>query len=134
MGVQVDWEGLAQRAWAAREHAFAPYSNFAVGAALLVETGEIFGGCNIENASYSLTLCAERVAASAAILEGFRDFTALAVVAETADTVIPCGACRQFLAEFAPRLPIFCGGRGVHQLVLLSALFPSPFSQSAFHS
>lgn len=135
MGSQVNWTELDQRAWLARNHAYAPYSKFAVGAALLTESGEIFTGCNVENASYGLTICAERAAVAAAVAAGFRKFAALAVAADTAEPVMPCGACRQVLAEFAPTLPISSSGRdGAHSSHLLSALFPAPFSHSAINS
>jgi cytidine deaminase len=88
----------------AQSRAFCPYSNFPVGAALRTASGKIFQGVNVENASFGLTLCAERVAASAAIAAGEKEFTQIAVVSRTG--VTPCGACRQFLAEFNPDLPI----------------------------
>jgi cytidine deaminase len=92
-------------AWQARERAYAPYSNFAVGAALLAADGRIFSGCNVENISYGLTMCAERVAIGAALAAGARDFVAMAVVADTAVPISPCGACRQVMAEFGvPRV------------------------------
>lgn len=128
MGAQVDLEKLAARAWSARERSYSPYSKFAVGAALATNTGEIFAGCNIENASFSLTVCAERVAVSTAVAAGFRKFSAIAISADTVDPVVPCGACRQFLAEFNPLLQILCTGRcGVSKTFLLSELLPSPF-------
>src|SRR5712691_7668013 len=108
----VDSEILLQRAWRAREHAYAPYSKFAVGCAVQSRTVQIFGGCNVENISLGLTVCAERVAAGAAIEAGARDLVALAIVTDTAAAVVPCGACRQFLAEFNPDLTIFSAGRG----------------------
>lgn len=129
MGAQIDWDLLADRAWTARENAYAPYSKFLVGAALAAESGEIFTGCNVENASYGLTICAERVAVATAVSAGFRQFTAIALAADTKDPVLPCGACRQFLAEFNPSLRIHCTSRGgLHSSFLLSELFPSPFS------
>lgn len=129
MGSQIDWETLAARARSAREKAYAPYSNFAVGAALITESGEIFSGCNVENASFALTICAERVAVSAAVLAGYRKFAAIALVADTEDPVLPCGACRQFLAEFNTALRIHCAGRrGVCRDFLLSDLLPLPFT------
>ncbi len=128
MGGQIDWAFLAERAWASRENAYAPYSKFAVGAALLVESGEVYCGCNVENISFGLTICAERSAVVAAIQAGCRMFLGLAIVADTESPVMPCGACRQFLAEFHPSLPIHAVGRaGVSQSWVLSDLLPSPF-------
>jgi cytidine deaminase len=93
---------LVQAALAARERAVAPYSKFAVGAALAARDGRIFTGANVESASYGLTCCAERVALFKALTEGARDFTLLAVAARQDGGVVPCGACRQLLAEYAP--------------------------------
>jgi cytidine deaminase len=99
------WDQLVKAAWQARESAYAPYSNFAVGAALLATDGRIFLGCNVENISYGLTNCAERVAIGAAVAAGVREFLAVAVVADTGVPISPCGACRQVLAEFVvPRV------------------------------
>jgi cytidine deaminase len=95
---------LIQAAMDAQQRAFCPYSNFPVGAALRTESGKIYQGVNVENASFGLTLCAERVAAAGAVAAGDRDFVAIAVVSRGG--VTPCGACRQFLAEFSPSLPI----------------------------
>ena len=101
----MDWEILVDEAWKARALAYAPYSRFLVGAALLSEGGRVFHGCNVENLSYGLTNCAERVAIGAAVAAGVRRFMAVAVVAETAVPISPCGACRQVLAEFGvPRV------------------------------
>lgn len=127
MIAQIDSGLLLQRAWSARENAYAPYSKFAVGAALLTASGEIFSGCNIENISFGLTLCAERAAAAAAVQAGQREFTAIAVVADSAAPVVPCGACRQFLAEFNPSLAIYSAGRaGEQKAWSLSQLLPLP--------
>lgn len=101
----MDWNKLVNEAWQVREKAYAPYSNFAVGAALLAADGRIFTGCNVENISYGLTNCAERVAIGAAVAAGVREFRAVAVVADTGVPISPCGACRQILAEFrVPRV------------------------------
>ena len=101
----MDWEPLIEAAWKVREMAHAPYSKFHVGAALLVE-GEVFTGCNVENLSFGLTMCAERVAVGTAVAAGLRRIEAVAVVADTAVPVSPCGACRQVLAEFGD--PLVC--------------------------
>lgn len=100
----MDPDKLVEAAWQAREAAYAPYSHFHVGAALLAEDGRIFPGCNVENISYGLTNCAERVAIGAAVAAGARKFLAVAVVADTMVPISPCGACRQVLAEF--RVPV----------------------------
>lgn len=97
----MNWDLLIEEAWAVRANAHAPYSGFHVGAALLAEDGRIFTGCNVENLSYGLTQCAERVAIGAAIAAGVHRFLAVAVVADTAVPISPCGACRQVMAEFA---------------------------------
>ncbi len=89
-----------------RELAHAPYSNFKVGAALVAEDGRVFTGCNVENISFGLTMCAERVALGRAIADGVQKFSAIAIVADTQKPVSPCGACRQALAEFAPALRV----------------------------
>jgi len=95
---------LIQSALEAQKRAYCPFSNFPVGAALRTASGRIYQGVNIENASFGLTICAERVAAGAAVAAGDREFTAIAVASRTG--VSPCGACRQVLAEFNPNLPI----------------------------
>jgi cytidine deaminase len=99
-----DQTELVQSALDAQQRAFCPYSNFPVGAALRAKSGRIYQGVNVENASFGLTNCAERVAIGTAVAAGEREFTAIAVVSRGG--VTPCGACRQVLAEFAPSLPI----------------------------
>ncbi|HVE16422.1 MAG TPA: cytidine deaminase [Chthoniobacterales bacterium] len=108
-----------------REQAYAPYSNFKVGAALVATDGRIFTGCNVENISFGLTMCAERVALGKAVAEGVREFAAIAIVADTTQPVSPCGACRQVLAEFRPDLPIILSTlRGVKEEMSLADLLP----------
>ncbi|MEG0918340.1 MAG: cytidine deaminase [Anaerovoracaceae bacterium] len=102
------YEKLFELAKEARENAYAPYSNFKVGAALLCKDGQIYLGANIENAAYGATICAERVAASRAVFEGQRDFEAIAIVSENKETW-PCGICRQFLYEFSEEMIVITG-------------------------
>ncbi len=97
-------EDLVRRAIAARWQAYVPYSKFPVGAALLTKSGKIYTGCNVENASYGLTVCAERIAIWKAVSEGETEFAALAVATNIGGS--PCGACRQVMAEFAPDMPV----------------------------
>ena len=96
----MDYTNLIRSAIKAKELAYVPYSGFRVGAALLTKDGRIFTGCNIENAAYSPTICAERTAVAKAVSEGCRDFTAIAVTGDAGDYLTPCGVCRQVLAEF----------------------------------
>lgn len=97
---------LLEHAKQARERAYVPYSGFKVGAALLTNDGKIYEGCNIENASYGLSNCAERTAIFKAVSEGVAGFEAIAVVAETENPVAPCGACRQVISEFNPKMHV----------------------------
>lgn len=122
---------LLNRARRARAKAYAPFSKFKVGAALETTTGRIYTGCNIENASYGLTLCAERVAIFQAIAAGERRFRRLAVVADSTQLTPPCGACRQIIWEFCGDVEIILGNlknkSAVHRM---KALFPQPFDSS----
>lgn len=121
-----EWQELIAAARGARERAYAPYSRFAVGAALRTADGGILTGCNIENASSGLTVCAERVAVWRAIEQGNRQWTALAVV--TDGGAMPCGACRQVLVEFAPDLPVAAVDlEGRARLTTVRELLPWPF-------
>ncbi|MDI6710021.1 MAG: cytidine deaminase [Thermoanaerobacterales bacterium] len=119
---------LVERALAARSGAYAPYSGFEVGAALLAADGTVYTGANIENASYGLSICAERVAVFKAVSEGRREFTALAVASGGDDYCRPCGACRQVLAEFAPDLRLLmANARGDFRETRLAELLPEAF-------
>jgi cytidine deaminase len=124
-------QALLEAALAARDHAHAPFSNFRVGAAVEDSTGRIYTGCNIENATYGLTLCAERVAIFKAVSEGAREFRRLAVAADTDTLTPPCGACRQILWEFCGDIEvILTNPQGAHESLRLAELFPRPFDAS----
>lgn len=119
---------LAGIARLARERAHAPYSKFKVGAALRTAAGEVVTGCNIENASFGLTLCAERVAVFKAVSEGLGPFSAIAVVADSAELTPPCGPCRQILWEFCGDIPVHMSDlKGRTRTIALSKLLPFPF-------
>ncbi|HET7842288.1 MAG TPA: cytidine deaminase [Terriglobia bacterium] len=119
---------LVQAALHARENAFAPYSNFKVGAALATEDGKIYSGCNVENASYGLTVCAERVALWKAISEGERKFARIVVTSATERPAAPCGACRQLLWEFCGDIEVILANpQGYRESHRLASLFPRPF-------
>jgi cytidine deaminase len=106
-GVMFPLEKLINEAKTAMEAAYVPYSNFPVGAALITNAGKIYKGCNVENASYGLTCCAERVAIFKAVADGSKDIKALAVIANTDQPCSPCGACRQVMTEFNPNMEIY---------------------------
>ena len=127
-----DYEALITAAMQARENAHAAYSNFRVGAALRASSGRIFGGCNVENATYGLTVCAERVAILKAISEGERGFDAIAVVADTDSLTAPCGACRQLIWEFCGDVPVILANlKGKTEVIAMRGLFPRPFDASS---
>ncbi len=122
---------LLDAALAARENAHAPFSKFKVGAAIEDQTGRIFTGCNVENATYGLTICAERVAVFKAISEGARKFTRIAVAADTDVLTPPCGACRQILWEFCGNAElILVNLAGKTESFRLKDIFPRPFDAS----
>ena len=123
-------ETLVAAARAAREHAVADFSGFKVGAALETDTGEVITGCNVENASYGLTICAERVAIFKALSEGRRAFTRIVVVADTADPTPPCGACRQIIWEFCGDIEVTLANmQKVTKTLQMKDLLPLPFDK-----
>ena len=126
---ELETQKLMDCAIKARENAYSPYSHFAVGAALLCEDGTLFEGCNIENASYGLTNCAERTAIFKAVSEGHIKFKALAGVADTEGPCAPCGACRQVMAEFKIPLIIIGNLMGNIKIVTMEELLPFSFSE-----
>ena len=120
-------EDLLEAAKNAREQAYAPYSEFAVGAALLTKSGRMFVGCNVENASLGLTVCAERSAVAAAVVGGEKDFEAIAIVTNSKKPALPCGACRQVLAEFSPSMKVVVATTaGTQEQFSLTTLLPLP--------
>ena len=106
---------LISRALKMRDKAYAPYSKFNVGATLLTASGKAFDGVNVENASFGMTICAERAAVAAAVAAGERKFTSIAIATDSPEPAVPCGACRQILAEFNPAMEIFCATTGGKQ-------------------
>ena len=130
----MDAKELMKIARKARQNAYAPYSLFAVGAALLAESGRVYTGCNIENASYGLTCCAERNAIFAAVGAGERRFKMLAVAADSPEPVAPCGACRQVIAEFG--IPLVVMGNLKEAIKTMSAeeLLPYGFGQESMNN
>lgn len=124
---RIDREALIRRAAAARQHAYAPYSGYGVGAALLASSGRVYAGCNVENAVYPLSMCAERTAVFQAVCDGERDFEAIAVV--TANGGAPCGSCRQVLREFGERtLVLIADTEGKYRETTVGDLLPDSFS------
>lgn len=122
---------LMDAAREARERAYVPYSRFPVGAAILTESGELFLGCNIENASYGLSNCAERTAIFKAASEGHRKVVAIAVIADTDGPVSPCGACRQVMSEFGPEARVLLGNlRGDIAVTSVRELLPGAFRET----
>ncbi len=130
MSNKTQYEELVLQALAARGNAYAPYSSFRVGAALQTPDGQIFTGCNVENAAYSPSICAERVAVAKAVEAGARSFVAIAVATATSPPATPCGVCRQVLREFNSELPVVCvNPSGDRRDLWLSDLLPHSFSK-----
>ena len=127
----VGHDALLAAARAARENAVATFSKFRVGAALRAKSGRVYTGCNVENASYGLTICAERVAIFKALSEGERGFDAIAVVTDADKLTSPCGACRQIIWEFCGDAEVILGNlKGKVEVYRMSELFPLPFDVS----
>ncbi len=125
----MNYDELVKKAVEAKQKAHAPYSNFHVGAALLTEDDKIYSGCNIETASYSLTICAERTAIFKAVSEGERKFKAIAVAGDTDDFISPCGACRQVISDLCGNVDvILINGKNEHKIIKASELLPFAFS------
>ena len=130
----MDAKELMKIAIKARQNAYAPYSHFAVGAALLAESGRVYTGCNIENASYGLTCCAERNAIFAAVGAGERRFKMLAVAADSPEPVAPCGACRQVIAEFGIPLVVMGNLKEATKTMTAEELLPYGFAQESMNN
>lgn len=130
----MDAKELMKMAIEARQNAYAPYSHFAVGAALLAESGRVYTGCNIENASYGLTCCAERNAIFAAVGAGERRFKMLAVAADSPEPVAPCGACRQVIAEFGIPLVVMGNLKEATKTMTAEELLPYGFGQDSMNN
>ena len=128
----VSHEELVAMAREAQKNAYAPYSGFPVGAAILTSDGTVFTGVNVENASYGLSVCAERNAVARAVDAGFRDFVAIAIVTDSEDPTMPCGVCRQVLWEFSHELEVIVEGRSGRRVeTTIRELFPRPFTSFA---
>ena len=123
----MDDRDLIEEAAGAREHAYAPYSGAKVGASVLTESGEVFTACNVENASYGLTVCAERAAIFAAVARGHRKMTKVAIVAEGMDSPMPCGACLQEMEVFGVEEVLVAGKDGEIETYKMKTLLPKPF-------
>lgn len=125
---RAQWDRLAEAAVAARRQAYAPYSRFKVGAAVLDCEGDVVSGCNVENATFGLCICAERNALSSAVAQGRREFRAMAIATSASPPAPPCGMCLQFMAEFCADLDLLLvNGRGERRRTRLSRLMTAPF-------
>mgnify|MGYP001089055783 CR=1 FL=1 len=123
---------LVEKALEARQQAYAPYSHFPVGAALVTSTGKVFTGCNVEQATYGGTICAERTAIVKAVSEGEKEIEAICCVADTEDFCTPCGICRQFIYEFGPNIEvIMANNKGEYRSASISELLPNAFGSDS---
>ena len=129
MNLKITNELLIQSAKKYQKNSTAKYSHFKVGAALLDNNGQIYGGCNVESSSYGLTICAERVALTKAISEGIKNFNKIAIVGPNNDFCPPCGACRQLLYDYAPDLEIILTNNNEMKSIKLSDLLPFAFEE-----
>jgi cytidine deaminase len=133
--IRIPYKELIEAAKNAMKHSYSPYSGFRVGAALLSSRGKIYTGCNIENSSYGLTICAERTAIFKAVSGGERRFKAIAVVADAKALTPPCGACRQVIMDLAPKIDIvISNGRDTSLVLNVEDLLPFPFSKRNLHN
>lgn len=128
-------QALRDQCLAAREYAYAPYSKFRVGCAILTKAGSIVTGANVENASYGAGICAERTAITRCVMEGQKELQAIAILSDMADCVSPCGICRQFIREFAPKVPVlmFSGQSDKMVCHTLEELLPLSFGPEHLH-
>ena len=133
--MSISAEKLIEMAKEAREKAYVPYSKFQVGAALVTKEGKVFTGCNVENASFGLTCCAERTAIFKAVSEGYRDFEALAVIADVPTVCSPCGACRQVMSEFGGQMKVHLANlKGQSKTTTVEELLPGFFTAEDMES
>ncbi|WP_027621564.1 cytidine deaminase [Acetivibrio clariflavus] len=125
----MDYEKLISLANEVKQNAYAPYSNFHVGAALITDSGKVYTGTNVENASYGATICAERTAIVKAVSEGERKIKALAISGDSDDYIYPCGICRQIISEFADEdfVVICCNKKGEYKVLSINEILPHPF-------
>ena len=122
---------LVEKAFEMLNYSYVPYSGFPVGAALLLEDGSVYTGCNIENAAYGSTICAERTAIVKAVSEGHRDFVRIAIAGKSKDFCVPCGSCRQVMMEFSPEMEVIClNGAGESKTFALRELLPYGFDHT----
>lgn len=126
----MNYKSLAAHALAARKHSYSPYSHFRVGAAVLTNAGNVFTGCNVENSSYSLTMCAERTALFKAVSEGHKKFKAIAIASDENGFTPPCGACRQVIIDLAGNIDVILTKKnGATKVITMKELLPHAFTK-----